>query len=92
VYDVRRGKPDFEESGAGDASARDRGSLMPVAIVLGSGLALIVGLVALTGLAGLYVVLALGGVLSFAALHYVLWGWWLTGKIQRERDAEDADD
>jgi hypothetical protein len=90
VYDVRRGKtetdPDF-----GGPPRRAQSSLVPVLIVLGFGAALIVGLIAATGLAGLYIVLALAGVLGFAGMHYVLWGWWLSNKIRREQEAEDSD-
>ena len=57
-------------------------------VVLGFGLAVIVTLVALTGLAGLYIILAISGVLGFAALHYVLWGWWLTNKIRRDQESK----
>jgi hypothetical protein len=39
----------------------------------------------------LYIVLALAGVLGFAGMHYVLWGWWLSNKIRREQEAEDSD-
>ena len=61
---------------------------MPVMIVLGFGAALVVGLIAATGLAGLYIVLALSGVLAFAGLHYALWGWWLSNKIRDESEQE----
>ena len=71
------------------------GSLIPVLVVFGSGLTIIVGLIAFTGPAGLNIVLAVGGVLAFAGLHYILWGWWLSGWIRRKEQAEDeksADD
>lgn len=70
------------------------GSLMPVLVVFGSGLMIIVGLIAFTGPAGLNIVLAIGGVLAFAGLHYILWGWWLSGWIRRREQADEksADD
>lgn len=74
---------------------KPRGSLLPVLVVFGSGLAVIVVLIGFTGPAGLYIVLAVGGVLAFAGLHYILWGWWLSNWILRHEQAEDeksADD
>ncbi|MEX0866107.1 MAG: hypothetical protein WD030_02040 [Pirellulales bacterium] len=52
-------------------------------------------------LAGGVVVLTLGafawviflglGIFLFAALHYLVWGWWLSGAIHREVAREDAE-
>ncbi|MBI3839623.1 MAG: hypothetical protein HY288_17010 [Planctomycetia bacterium] len=67
---------------------KPRGSLMPVLLVFASGLAIIVGLIVFTGPAGLNLVLAVGGVLAFAGLHYILWGWWLSNWIRRQERAE----
>lgn len=37
-------------------------------------------------------VIALGlGLFLFAALHYLVWGWWLSGLIHREVAREDAE-
>lgn len=91
MYDVRRGKPDFDEGPSG-GPRRSQDSWLPVMIVLGFALALVVGLIAATGLAGVYIVLALSGVLAFAGLHYLLWGWWLANKIRAREETEDADD
>jgi len=88
VYDVRRGKPDFEKAAE---RARSRGSLLPVLVVLAFGVTLVVGLIALTGLAGIYIILAVSCVLGFAAMHYVLWGWWLTDKLRRQDESERED-
>jgi hypothetical protein len=90
VYDVRRGNPQFDDQAAA-AARRSQGSLLPVLMVLGFALAVIVGLIAATGLAGVYVVLALAGVLAFAGLHYVLWGWWLANRIRRQQEADGSD-
>jgi hypothetical protein len=87
VYDVRHEQPDFERGP--DGARRATGSLLPVLIVVGFIVAVVVGLVALTGLAGLYIVLAVSGVLGFAAVHYVLWGWWLTNKLRRDEPPVD---
>ena len=91
MYDVRRGNPDFDLGTAGGGARRSQGSLLPVLMVLGFALAVIVGLIAATGLAGVYVVLALAGVLAFAGLHYVLWGWWLSNRIRQQQEAEGPD-
>jgi Na+-driven multidrug efflux pump len=73
----------------GDTKA-SRGSLIPVLLVLGFALAILVGVIALTGIAGLFIVLAISSVLAFAAVHYVLWGWWLTRHL-RAREPENDD-
>ncbi len=86
MYEIRRGKPDFDEL---SAARRKDGSWLAVLIVVGFTLLVIVGLIGLTGLAGLYIVIALAGVVGFAAFHYLLWGWWLTKKIQDE-ETDDA--
>lgn len=85
MVEAGRGRPELDES---SASRHAKGSLLPVVVVLGFGIGLIVLLIGFTGLAGLYIVLALAGVLSFAGLHYVLWGWWLTNKIRADEEAE----
>ncbi len=90
MYDVRRGKPQFDP-GQSSRPPRSHDSWLPVLIVLGFSAALVVGLIAATGLAGVYIVLALSGVLAFAGLHYLLWGWWLSNKIRAYED-DDADD
>ena len=33
-----------------------------------------------------------GGVFGLAALHYVVWGWWLGRMIRRDVEAEEAAD
>lgn len=91
MYDTRRPSADFEQGLASSRPARSPGSLLPVLVVLGFGLLVIVGLIGLAGLAGLYIILALAGVLGFAAFHYVLWGWWLTGKLREQEESERAD-
>jgi hypothetical protein len=67
-----------------------RDSLVPVLLVLAVGGALLVAVLAITGPAGLFIVLAISGVLMFAALHYLLWGWWLAKRLRD--DPDDADD
>ena len=67
-----------------------RDSLWPVLIVLALVASLLIGVVAITGPAGLFAVLAICGVLGFLVLHYVLWGWWLAKRI-REGDEDAAE-
>lgn len=88
MYDVRNVHPPLD-AGPPEPPPRPKGSLFPVLVVVGFGLAMTIGLVALTGAAGLFVVLALAGVFGFAALHYVLWGWWLAKRIREEQQAEE---
>ncbi|MGD9724188.1 MAG: hypothetical protein AB7O59_23130 [Pirellulales bacterium] len=86
MYDARFGNPEFERP---QHAPRPRGSWLPVMVVLGFIMLVVVGLIGLTGLAGIYIVVALTGVLGFAAMHYLLWGWWLTNKLRAQQEAED---
>jgi hypothetical protein len=86
VYDLRR-QADFQSP---SAPPRATGSLLPVLVVVGFVLIVTMGVIGFTGLAGLYILLAVLSVLAFAAMHYVLWGWWLLNKVRREQ--ADADD
>jgi len=67
-----------------------------VSIVLASvvGLFLFAALLLLTGGAAVAIGgAAIVGVLAFgfAAVHYLVWGWWLGGIIRREVEEDDAD-
>jgi hypothetical protein len=70
-------------------AGKPRGSLVPVAFVLACliGFALLV--VACAGPAGLYVLLAVCGVVAFVFFHYLLWGVWLAKRIRDDQGAED---
>jgi hypothetical protein len=83
-----KGRALLEKRMARGEKEKTGGSLLPVLVVFGSGLAIIVVLIVFTGPAGLNLILAVGGVLAFAGLHYILWGWWLSDWIRR-RDAAD---
>jgi hypothetical protein len=65
-----------------------RGSFLAIILAGSLGLAAVTGLVFITlGLFG--PVLAIAGVIfGFAALHYVVWGWWLPRMIREEDEAE----
>jgi hypothetical protein len=71
---------------AREGPPKPRDSLLPVFTVLVAALALVVSVVAMAGLAGLFVILAIASVLGFAAMHYLLWGWWLSRRLH---DTED---
>ncbi len=76
---------------APDETRKPTGSLIPVVTVLGFVLALIVTLVGFTGPAGLYIVVAISGVFAIVALHYFLWGWWLTKRLHEADETESSD-
>ncbi len=95
MYDVGQGKPDRPESANRPDRGQTGGSLLPVLTVLGVTVGAVLVLVAFTGVAGLFVVLAIGGLLGFIALHYMVWGWWLgkamRAESRREEDQSDAE-
>ena len=91
MFDARRGNPQFERPAPPSSPPPPRGSLVPVFVVLAFVLVVVVGLVGLTGVAGLYILLAVAGVLGFAAMHYVLWGWWLGNKIRQQHESDEGD-
>jgi hypothetical protein len=70
-----------------------RGSWFSILLAAIVGLFLFVGLLLMTGAAAMVVAgAAVVGLLAlgFAAFHYLIWGWWLSGIIHREV-AEDED-
>jgi len=69
---------------------RQRGSLLPMLVVVGSVVSACVILVGFTGAAGLFAVLAVASVAGFVSFHYLLWGWWLTKKFSDETRSETA--
>lgn len=60
-------------------------------VVLASGLALFVFAVLfmLSGGAVAPAVVAAGAIFGVAALHYVIWGWWLSGIIRQQVEDEE---
>ena len=88
MYDVRRGKPASPEELAAAEQERRRESLLPVFTVVGTVLAIVLVVVSCAGLAGILVLLALGGVVGFVALQYLIWGWWLGKRIREEEAAQ----
>jgi hypothetical protein len=92
VYDARQGKPGSPEQAA-SGGGRPGGSLLPVLMVTGCLAMLGVIVASCAGTAGLLTLLAVGGMVGFVVLHYVLWGAWLAKRIrQSERDAGAADE
>jgi hypothetical protein len=68
---------------------KPRSSLLPVVLTIGVTLLICTALFFLTsGFFGLVIVMG-GAIFAFAAVHYVLWGWWLSKMIRDEVDAED---
>jgi hypothetical protein len=47
------------------------------------------GLFLLTGGGVLPAALAAGAIFGVAALHYILWGWWLSGIIHQQVEEEE---
>ncbi len=64
-------------------------SLLPVVLVLVPMAIALLGIVALTGRAGLLMVAAIACIPAFMALHYVLWGRWLLKSIKNQAPPED---
>jgi hypothetical protein len=89
VYDAGRGKAGSSESSEISGRGRPVGSLLPILIVAGCVLALCVVVVSCAGPAGVFAILAVGGVLGFVALHYLLWGAWLARRIREAENAEE---
>ena len=90
VYDVRHGKPASPEELASAEQDRRRKSLVPVYTVVGTVMAIVLVVVSCAGLPGVLLLLALGGVVGFVALQYLIWGWWLGKRIRDEEAARDA--
>ncbi len=67
----------------------ERGSLLPVLVVLGFALGAVLVIISCAGAAGVLVVLALAAGIGFIALQYLLWGWWLTNKLREEQGDEE---
>jgi hypothetical protein len=38
------------------------------------------------------IVLVVGGIGMFGVFHYVIWGWWLAGYLNRHSDSSPSDD
>ncbi len=73
-------------------SEADTRTLMALLVVVLAA-SLLMALIAMILPAVLGIVLVVGGIGWFAVMHYVVWGWWLTGYLKRqaERDAEQDD-
>ncbi|MEK6260044.1 MAG: hypothetical protein AABP62_15590 [Planctomycetota bacterium] len=76
-----------DEKTKSEADTRTLSALLMVVVVATLLMALIAMI--LPGVLG--VVLVVGGIGWFAVMHYVLWGWWLSGYLRRqaERDPEE---
>ena len=62
---------------------------MPVITVLGFAAASVLVVFSCAGVAGLFVILAIGAVAGFIGLQYLAWGWWLGNKIRQQAQTDD---
>ncbi len=67
-----------------------KGNWLGLLLALGAGLIIFTALAFLTGGFLALVVVVAGGVFGLAALHYVVWGWWLSKLLYEEEAAENA--
>ena len=67
-----------------------QGNWLGLLLALGAGLIIFVALAFLTGGFLALVVVVAGGVFALAALHYLVWGWWLSKLLYEEEAAENA--
>jgi len=76
-----------DEKSKSEADTRTLMALLMVVVIATLLMALIAMI--LPGVLG--IVLVVGGIGWFAVMHYVLWGWWLSGYLRRqaERDAQE---
>lgn len=57
-----------------------------------AGLALLSFVLLLCSGGNLFVLIASGGIFAFAAMHYIVWGWWLGRMIhEEEQNNQQAD-
>lgn len=81
---MRPTRPDAE------SPSKERGSLLPVLVVLGFALGAVLVIISCAGVAGVLVVLAIGAGIAFIGLQYLLWGWWLTKKLRDEQGDQES--
>ncbi len=72
-------------------SEADQRTFAAVLMVFGVANSLL-GVMALVLPQVLGVVLVVGGIGWFAVMHYVLWGWWLSGYLKRQADRDEKQD
>lgn len=72
-----------------DTSRATGGSLIPLMLAIGVGMAAVVGLMFLTLGVFAYVVIAGALLFTVAAIQYVLWGHWLEKRVRREVEEEE---
>ena len=92
MIDVRRDTPVRPERLAPGGGDKPRRSMLPVLIFVFPLITIVVGLVVLTGRAGLLMLLAVASVPGFILLHYLLWGRWLARTLRESRRTEDEED
>ena len=79
-----------DEKSKSEADTRTLMALLMIVVVA----SLLMAFIAMILPAVLGIVLVVGGIGWFAVMHYVVWGWWLSGYLKRqaERDAEQDGD
>ena len=71
--------------------SKPRSSCLPILLALGLALLVFAVLFVLTSGKIGYAAIAAGVIFGIAALHYVVWGWWLSGVIRRQVDEEQQE-
>lgn len=67
---------------------KPRASCFPILLALGLALLVFAVLYVFTSGKIKYAAAAAGVIFGVAALHYVVWGWWLSGYIRRQVEEE----
>ncbi len=70
---------------------KQRASCLPILLALGLALLVFAVLYVFTSGKIKYAAAAAGVIFGVAALHYVVWGWWLSGVIRRQVDEEQRE-
>ncbi|MGH7194542.1 MAG: hypothetical protein ACREJM_13575 [Candidatus Saccharimonadales bacterium] len=66
-------------------------SCLPIVLAFGLAVLIFAVLFVLTSGAILPAAIAAGVIFGVAAMHYVVWGWWLSGVIRRQVDEEQRE-
>src|SRR5580704_16864720 len=67
-----------------------RGNWLGILLAAVAGVVIFAGLLFLTGGFLALVLVVGGGVFALAALHYLVWGWWLSKMLYEEEAADNA--
>jgi hypothetical protein len=70
-------------------STPPRGNWLGLLLAAAAGTVIFTGLIFLTGGVLAYVLAVAGGIFALAAMHYVVWGWWLSKVLYEEESAAE---